>query len=61
LRSGPWKELSSHRCAPVQPRQQPAARPRRVLAGGEVTGGEEPVGQGLQDLEIAVEVNVHDR
>jgi hypothetical protein len=59
LRSGPWKRLSSHRCAPARPRQQPAARSRRVLAGGEVAGGEEPVGQGLRDLGDTVEVNVY--
>jgi hypothetical protein len=60
LRSGPWKRPSSHRCAPVRPRPQLAARSRRVLAGLEIAGGEEPVGLGPRDLGDTVEVNVHD-
>jgi hypothetical protein len=60
LHLGPWKKLSSHRCAPARLRHQPAARSRRVLASGEVAGGEELVGQGLRDLGNTVEVNVHD-
>jgi hypothetical protein len=35
-------------------------RSRRVLAGGEVAGGKELVGQGLQNLKDVVVVNAHD-
>jgi hypothetical protein len=41
--------VSSHRYTPARPRQRPAIRPRHVLAGGEVAGGEGLVGQGLRD------------
>jgi hypothetical protein len=43
LHSGPWKKQSSHRYVPARPRQRLAAGSRRVLAGGEVAGGEGPV------------------
>jgi hypothetical protein len=41
--------VSSHRYTPARPRQRPAVRPQRVLAGGEVAGGEGVVGQGLRN------------
>jgi hypothetical protein len=41
--------VSSHRYTPTRPRQRPAVRPRHVLVGSEVAGGEGLVGQGLRD------------
>jgi hypothetical protein len=49
---GPWNIRNS--CTYAH------ARPRCVLAGGEVAGREEPVGQGLRNLENTVGLNVHD-
>jgi hypothetical protein len=60
LRLGPWNMVSSHRYTPARPRQRPTVRPRRVLAGGEVTGGEGLVGQGLWDPGSSLGGEVHD-
>jgi hypothetical protein len=46
LRSDPWEEFSSHRHVPARPRNCPAARPRRVLAGGEGPVGHDQQGVG---------------
>jgi hypothetical protein len=52
--------VSSHRYTPARPRQRPAVRPRHVLAGGEVAGGEGLVGQGLRDPGSCLGGEVHD-
>jgi hypothetical protein len=41
-------------------RQRPAVRPRRVLADGEVAGGEGLVGQGLRDPGSSLGGELHD-
>jgi hypothetical protein len=60
LRLGPWDAKNSCTYAPARPRRRPAVRPQRVRAGGEVTGGEELVGQGLRDPESCMGGEVHD-
>jgi hypothetical protein len=52
--------VSSHRYTPARPRQRPAVRPRRVLAGGEVAGRKGLVGQDLRDPGSCLGGEVHE-
>jgi hypothetical protein len=48
---GPWEKFPSHEHAPAWSWHGPAARPRHVLAGGEVAGGEGPAKHDQQEGE----------
>jgi hypothetical protein len=49
LRLGPWNTKNSCIYAPAMSQQRPAVRPRCVLAGGKIAGGEGPAWHELQD------------
>jgi hypothetical protein len=60
LRLGPWDKFSSLRYTPAMSRQLSAVRPRGVLAGGEVAGGDGLVGHELRDPGNSLGGEVHD-
>jgi hypothetical protein len=57
---GPWNTKNSCTYAPAMSQQRPAVRPRRVLAGGEVAGGEGPAWHELRDPGNSLGGEVHD-
>jgi hypothetical protein len=60
MRLGPWNKFSSHRYTPARPRQRTAVRPRHVLPGGEIAGGEGSAWHELRDPGNSLRGEVHD-